>query len=182
MKAQNTTQPARILKYKNPNIGQVHYLVERNDIDGEENWDSQYVIVSGFDRNTIISAIIRDKYTANEVEAILANAAKGEGIKEFMQFQNWRDLAKSVADGSYLKDDLQSILDRQIIQVEMPFASTLAGGDLESLSDYAVKAGIKSHIDVLNNKATVYLSFLLPDHQAALENHPSVTISYHKGI
>lgn len=182
MKAQSTTQPTRFVKYKNPNLGQIHYMVQRNDIDGLESWDSEYVVVSSFDRNSIISAIIRDKYTANEVEAILANISKGEGVLEYMRFQNWRDLAKSVADGSYLIEDLQSIISRQIIQVEMPFYETLVGGRFESLSDYALKAGVKTNIDVINNKATVYLSFLMPNHTTVLESDAEVVISYYSGI
>lgn len=113
-------QPPATVPYSNTGGGQVNFMVSRNDkedADGkiQENWDYQVAEVSDFKRETIITAIIREKYSQHAVEAIINNHLTGEDAGEFAQLQNWRNLAKAVADGLYMKTDLQETLSAEII-------------------------------------------------------------------
>lgn len=52
------------------------------------------------DYGKMVAAIIRSKYTADDVEAILSNHAAGENeeqLAEFLAFQAWRTAAKEAA-------------------------------------------------------------------------------------
>jgi len=109
-----TQLPAtNIVRYGNTGRGQVLFLFERNDRieeDGKttENYDFRYVEVNDFKRETIIDAVIREKYSQSAAEAILANYLAGEDEGEYAEFQRWRKLAKAVSDGNWLKKDLEN--------------------------------------------------------------------------
>ncbi len=59
---------------------------------------AQNVDIEGaLDYGKVVSALVRDRYTADEVEAILANHAAGIGEEEYAAFQEWRERAKEIA-------------------------------------------------------------------------------------
>jgi hypothetical protein len=186
MKGNCNYQPNGIIEYGKTGTGQVLFNIERNDrdVDGDihENWDFDYAEIKSFRRDDIVSAVIRSRYTQDQAEAVLANFNHGHDVELFMRFQNFRDLAKAVADGRHLKNELQEFYDRKIIRITMPFSDTLQGGKWEALADYALKAKNNFTVDVLNNVAHVYVSWLLPDHAVALGADPEVTISEHPGL
>lgn len=186
MKGNCDYQPPGIIEYGKTGTGQVLFNIERNDkeIDGEmhENWDFDYAEIPSFKRDDIIAAVIRSRYSQYQAESILSNFNKGEGIIEFMRFQNFRDLAKAVAEGHYLKRELQEFWDRKIIQVTLPFSETLKGGKWETLADYALKAKNNFTIDVKNNTAYVFVSWLLPDHTAVLVADNDVKLTKLPGL
>lgn len=78
------------------------YGTETKKVDGEdvtmlvcENVD----VAGPVDYNKVVSAVVRDKYSADSVEAILANGADTPEHKtEFDAFQEWRKKAKAVAN------------------------------------------------------------------------------------
>jgi len=65
-------------------------------------------------RNEVISAIIRDKFTADQVEAIMANYMAGDDSGQMLEYQRWRNLAKAAANGAWLKSDLEGILVEEV--------------------------------------------------------------------
>ena len=187
MKGSSTIQPERLVHYKNPERGQIRFLVERNDIEDDiignsEKWDYCYVEVNGFDRQSIISAIVRDLYSAESIEDLFTSYTRGENIVNYMRYQNYRALAEAVADGAFFKSELTGIMSRQVFEISMPFDTTLTGGDYEALADYALKAKLYTKSDPVNNKAIVYCSYVLPQHLAILETDPRVEIHTHKGL
>ncbi len=110
---------SNIVRYGNTGRGQVMFLVDRNDRptdDGQliENYDFHYVEVSDFKRETIINTVIREKYSQADAEAILSNYLAGEDNGEYAEFQRWRKIAKAVADGSWLKADLEIHLTAEV--------------------------------------------------------------------
>ena len=60
-----------------------------------------YTLESYNDKDTIITQIIREKYSASQVEAIvnnyLSDMSNEEYAKEFNELQEWRKKAKSIA-------------------------------------------------------------------------------------
>ena len=115
MKANCNYEPPAINKYGNTGGGQVNFMVLRNDKAGEngetiENWDYEVAEVPDFKRETIISAIIREKYSQHAVEAIINNHLAGTDAGEFAQLQNWRNMAKAIADGIYKAEELAPVL------------------------------------------------------------------------
>lgn len=108
-------QPEGIIRYGVTGLGQVLFLIERNDRTNEdgstrESWDFNYAEVAGFDSETIINAVIREKYSQSQVEAIFANHLAGTDTGQYAAFQQWREMAKAVASGKYLKKELEGFL------------------------------------------------------------------------
>jgi len=118
MKGNCNYEPPATTNYGNTGGGQVNFLVERNDktADGviTESWDYEVAEVTDFKRETVIASIIRERYSQNAVEAIINNHLTGDDAGEFAQLQSWRSLAKAVADGKYMKTDLQEILSAEV--------------------------------------------------------------------
>ena len=60
-----------------------------------------YTLEDYTDKDTIINTIVRDKYSASQVEAIVNNYLldmdNKEYLKEFNELQEWRKEAKSIA-------------------------------------------------------------------------------------
>ena len=99
---------------------QSHLL--RYNVETSENEEGQMVYkadeVKVFDpsnRAEVISVIIRDKYSADQVEAIMANYMAGDDQGQMLEYQRWRKLAKAAADGSWLKSDLEGVLVDEVI-------------------------------------------------------------------
>lgn len=181
MKGSCNYQPESIIEYGRTATGQVLFNIERNDkeIDGvfSENWDFEYCEVDNFRRETVIAGVIRSRYTDNSVEALLANFQRGEDIVQCFQFQNWRDLAKLVADGSSLKSEVAEIYARKIIKVTALFSDTLDGGKWAMLADYAIKAGMKYVANAITNTSEIYASWLSAEHLALIHNDNSISIT-----
>ncbi len=186
MKATATNQPGPFIRYGQSQAGQVTFNVQKTEQpdseDTNDRWEYDFVEVGENRRDKIIQAVIRSKYKQDDVEALLANFQKGKKIVEFMQFQNFRDLAKAVADGKYLAAELEEFYNRKVFEIHMPFSETLNGGNYASLADYTIKAKIYSVADVQNNIAYVYVSWILPDHLTLLESDAAVSIIEHPGI
>jgi hypothetical protein len=86
----------------------INYNVEQVLKDEKTSYDCDQVLVwNEPTRDQIISAIIRDKYNQDQVEALTANYLAGKDVAEFAAFQTHRAIAKSVASGKFLKSDLQ---------------------------------------------------------------------------
>ena len=68
--------------------------------DGESTINMVYlceaVDVAELTRPSIISAIVRSRYSQDDVEAILANGNDEEHAQEWQEFQDWRKKAKDV--------------------------------------------------------------------------------------
>ena len=109
MKGNSNNKPENFSLYGNTGRGQVNFNIEQNN-NVQESWDYDVVEVNDFKRETVIAAIIREKYSQHAVEAILNNHLAGTDTGEFAQLQAWRNVAKSVADGVVLKVDLLPIL------------------------------------------------------------------------
>lgn len=178
-------QPNGFIPYKN-NSGQVLFNIERNDkvVDGqtEENWDFNYAEVINQERSTIINAVIREKYSQADAEGLLADYAKGENMVEYLRFQNWREVAKAVADGKHLKSELAYLYAKKIIEVSIPFSDTLEGGKYASLADRILKVKSPSNVDIADNRVYVYVAFILPDDLTVLEADENVIIIEYSGI
>lgn len=54
-------------------------------------------IVGAIDYGKVVSAVVRDKFSADSVEAILANHAEGTHQEDYDAYQEWRAKAKQIA-------------------------------------------------------------------------------------
>jgi len=84
-----------------PNQFYIHFNIEtKTDADGNSYQEADEVTVTDpNNRDEVIMAIVRYKYSENEVEAIILNYIIGLKIDEMNQLQQCRLLAKAVADG-----------------------------------------------------------------------------------
>ncbi|MFW6246748.1 MAG: hypothetical protein ACOC22_01035 [bacterium] len=143
MKGNSNIRPKNIIEYGRTGSGQVLFNIDRKDKEEDgvlvENWEFEYCEVSNFRRETIISGVIRSRYSQDEAEAILANYQQRKNVKEYLAFQEWRELAKSVADGKHLKSELAEHYEKQLIKIKMPFSFAESGGKYEALADRVLK-------------------------------------------
>ena len=111
MNNQSKQQPERLTPYTEPiGCGHINYLVEQIEKDGEQWYQYQSAQYASLDRGHVIEAIIRDKYTQSQVEAITQNHMSGDNHDEFIDLQRWRRIAKLVADGVFMKSDIEQQL------------------------------------------------------------------------
>ena len=167
---------------------QVRWNIERKDItteDGKivENWNYDYTNVNSQDLAAIVAGVIRSRYTQDEAEAILANYAQRKDISEYLKFQEWRNLAKSVASGKTLKADLIEHYERQLIRIKMPLSFALSGGKYEVLADRVMKLMCPYEITVENGieMVTTWLGYIEPEHQH-IQTDPELEIGIIKPL
>lgn len=98
----NGEVPAGVVVVKEGPITRIYFDHEHitKTIDGEtieqlvcENVD----IVGAIDYGKVVSAVVRDKFSADSVEAILANHAEGTHQEDYDAYQEWRAKAKQIA-------------------------------------------------------------------------------------
>ena len=84
------------------------FALEEKEMEGGtvEVLTCENVDVRSTDYGSSVSAIVRDKYSADAVEAILANGTDTEAhAREYEKFQEWRATAKEVATAVVLELD-----------------------------------------------------------------------------
>lgn len=99
-----------IIRYRYPR-GQIIFNVEKyiDDIDGVERYKYDYAECDDItSRSRKIEAIIRSRYSQDEVEAIMANYLTDGENDEHNEFQKWRKVAKIVASGVYEKSEIEN--------------------------------------------------------------------------
>lgn len=98
----NGEVPAGVVVVKEGPITRIYFDYEHitKTIDGEtieqlvcENVD----LVGAIDYGKVVSAVVRDKFSADSVEAILANHAEGTHQEDYDAYQEWRTKAKQIA-------------------------------------------------------------------------------------
>lgn len=104
-----TDAPPQFVTYKK-HLGQkiytINYHVEHIDYDEQHGQPWRYSTVTlpvgRYDRATVISAVIRQRYSDDEMQAIINNylldPTDAEAIMEFNAMQDYRRFAKSLAD------------------------------------------------------------------------------------
>ena len=102
----NGTVPSGVEVVREGKITRIYFdfATEQKQIDGEEPvtvLTAENVDVVGISRSESVSAIVRDRYPQDRVEAILANGSDTEAhAAEMAAFQQWRAKAKEVADAA----------------------------------------------------------------------------------
>lgn len=132
------------------------------------------VNVKSTDRDTLISAIIRERYSQDKVESLLNNVERGKDILEFLKLQNYRAYAKAAADKNNTL--LQQIKVAQVYKVSLPFPTTLSGGIYEDLANRMLKVKVPFAVNANLTTATAYPGWISDDDMAVLEADDDVTI------
>lgn len=176
MKGNSNTQPSRLER-----IGsqyQVRWNIARNDRTTEddqaiESWDYDYAICTGNDYALLVEGIIRSRYSASQIEAILANYSNGHNVEEWLRLQAWREMAKEIA-----KDE--PVTPKQRYKAVLLLDFVLAGGKYEALADRILKIGSPYELskDAAGTEfVTVYLEEIKPEHAAIISIDPDVVIT-----
>jgi hypothetical protein len=108
---QSKQKPERFSPYTQPfGCGLINYMVEEVEMDGEKMFQYESTEYASTQRDHLIEVIIRDRYSPSKVEAITQNYLINEDTGEFAEFQRWRKIAKIVADGGFLKSEIEGKL------------------------------------------------------------------------
>lgn len=179
MRAQSHTQPERF-----QHIGNGKYYVNFNICQTTLEIPEQpsvlvyvydYVKVDRLLRDQIISAIIRDKYSVDQVEAIQNNFLFNDDAVEFLKLQNYRQYAKAIAD-----NEDQQVIDgwknNLVYCVTIPLPLTLPGGAYNTLADRINRLKVPYITDQVNNVAKCYPGWIDPADLTILQADNSVHI------
>ncbi len=180
MKAQSHNLPAR---YQHIGNGRyyINFNIEETIMDQPEGelltmfiYDS--VLVTHLTRDNVISAIIRDRYSIDQVEAITNNYLDGRNALEFIKLQNYRYYAKSIAD-----DCDQAVIDLHktatVFEVALPLELTMPGGVYSTLADKMIRLKVPFISLQSLNKAMAYPSWISEGDLAVLNADSRVTIN-----
>lgn len=113
MKENSNKQPETLLFHSGG--CQVRWNIERRDratVEGGEvveMWDFDCAECKGASYPELVEGIVRSRYPASAVEALTANYLDGKDTDEFAAFQQFRQLAKAVANGLHTKAELDSL-------------------------------------------------------------------------
>jgi uncharacterized protein Usg len=181
MKSNSNNQPDIIFTLLNGNY-HINYCVNETINEGISTFDYNTVEIEGTpDYGKIITAIIRENYSLDAELAIMNAFAEGEKVDEYINFQNWRSMAKWIAENilngvSITKqafDEKQATMSNIIIT--MPVELLLTGGRYETLANDMLKKKVPWQL-TSDGKATAYLGYILPQHLAILQSDSQVTI------
>jgi len=175
MKGNSHTQPKPIERLGA--ITQIRWNIIRNDRENEdgemiESYDFLYANCTGNDYSSLVEGIVRSRYSASQIEAILANYSNGRKVADWLRLQAWREMAKEVAKG-------EAITPKQRFKAVLPLDFVLAGGKYESLADRILKIGSPYELskDELGaEQVTVYLEEIKPEHADIISTDPAVFI------
>jgi hypothetical protein len=143
------------------------------DEERADSFNYNYVNIPNTDRATIITAIIRTRYTADQESAILRKKQVGEDVIDFVKYNHFVTYAKTAADGQ----DLAQCKEKTVYEINLsPLSITLQGGDYFALADYCLKMNIPYEANPLLDVAKAYPSWIKPEDQAAMENDPRVSV------
>ena len=170
--------PTRILAIGN---GQHHinYAVSvSKDDQGNDDFNYQTAHVNGEPTyDLLVKSIIADKYTVDDEIALINNFNSDKDVQDYVEYQQFRELAKWVArEDRLLTADECEEYNQSIkkIKVTIPLAKVMQGGIYADLADMLIKTrAIHTTIDT---NVIVYLSYLLPEHRTILEADIDVTI------
>jgi hypothetical protein len=127
--------------------------------------------------DTIIEAIIKDKYSFQSEIAIINNYNSDKNVDEYMQYQQFRELAKWIAKQSNLltaqEIETQNATLKKI-KITTPLAKLVDGGIYAQLADMLIKT--KAIHTTVNDTVVVYLAYILPEHLAILQKDSQVKI------
>jgi hypothetical protein len=181
MKSNSNNQPDIIFTLLNGNY-HINYCVNETINEGISTFDYNTVEIEGTpDYGKIITAIIRENYSLDAELAIMNAFAEGEKVDEYINFQNWRSMAKWIAEniinGAIVTkadfDDHYATMSSIIIT--MPVVLLLTGGRYETLANDMLKKKVPWQLQE-DGTAKAYLGYILPEHLAILQSDPEVTI------
>lgn len=141
--------------------------------DGTEIFLFNYVNVIKYDRDTIVSAIIRTRYSRDRVEAILRKKARGEDVIDFIKYNHFVNYAKAAFD----EVDMTALKNAEVYEIVIPLLLTLSGNDYAQLADKSLKLNIPYESDAVNQIAKAFPSWLTSEDETALENDTRVIFS-----
>ena len=93
MKQESTEKPKRV--ENNGSNVVLRFNIEETD----NGYSYEYVVIKlgNWNYSGIVSAIVRSRYSQDDVEAIILNAGDKEHMTQYEELQEWRKFAKQLA-------------------------------------------------------------------------------------
>lgn len=133
----------------------------------------KYIDIPNSDRDTIINALIRSKYTPEQENAILRKKLYGIETLDFLKLNNWIKYSKAVADGLSLNE----IKSESIYEITIPLDLCNLGYDYGGLAFQTLIKNINFESDSIQNTGKAYPSWISNDDMTILTSDPRVSIT-----
>ena len=178
MKTNAKQLPQRILAIGNMQH-HINYSVTTGvDEDGNPDYNYETAHVNGEPTyDLLVKSIIADKYSESKEIALLNNYNADKNVQEYVDYQQFRELAKWIAsEDRLLTVDEVDLYNQSLkkIKVTLPISKVVVGGVYANLSDLLLKT--RAVHTTIGNNIVVYLSYILPEHLAIFEADNAVTI------
>lgn len=154
---------------------QIRYDFSETTENGVRYFNFKYANVVENTRDSIINAIIRQRYTSDNETALLRNKISGGGGDSlaFLRYNNWVDYAKGVADGI----DLTPIKEETKYEIIIPLNLCDLNADYGGMAFQTLVKNIVFEADAINNVAKAYPSWVLESDLAIISQDPRVTVN-----
>ena len=93
MKSQSNTLPQSIERLQ----GRILINFDIKEVDGIFEYE-QVKVSEGASREEIIDSVIRSRYSVSDEFALINNFNQGKDSEQYLEFQNFRKIAKEIAD------------------------------------------------------------------------------------
>jgi len=170
--------PLRLLDLGNGQYHFNHSIEVTTGDDGLPDYNYEAVLVNGEPTyNMLVIAMIADRYSTAQEIALINNFNADKDVQAYVDYQRYRELSKLIATSQDLltKSDVDS-LNASIskIKITLPIEKVVVGGPYASLADLLMKK--KAIFAASDTHVTVWVSYLLPAHEAILLADPEITI------
>lgn len=127
----------------------------------------------------LVASVIAHRYsTANEI-ALINNFNADKDVQDYVDYQHYREVAKHIAgtaDLLSLEQVEQFSASLKKIKITLPIGKVVDGGPYAGLADLLMKK--KAIFASSDTHVTVWVSYLLPDHEQILAADPEILIEH----
>ncbi|KAF0203147.1 MAG: hypothetical protein FD170_1419 [Bacteroidetes bacterium] len=170
--------PPRLLDLGNGQYHFNHSVEVQADENGQPDYYYESVLVNGEPTyNLLVTSMIADRYSTAQELALINNFNADKEVQAYVDYQRYRELSKLIAlsPALLLKAEVDALnVGITKIKITLPLAKVVAGGVYASLADLLMKK--KAIFASTDTHVTVWVSYLLEQHQAILAADPEVTI------
>lgn len=133
----------------------------------------KYIDIPNSNRDTIINALIRTRYTPEQENAILRKKIFGIETLDFLKLNNWIKYSKAVADGLVLTE----IKNETVYQITIPLDLCNLGYDYGGLAFQTLIKNINFESDPIANTGKAYPSWISSEDMNLLLSDPRISIT-----
>jgi len=172
--------PQRLHDLRNGQYHLNHSLEVMPGENGETDYYYESCLVMGEPTYALlVTSVIADRYSPSHEIALINNFNADKEVQEYVDYQQYREVAKYISGTSELlsiEQVEQFNTSLKKIKITLPIGKVIDGGAYAGLADLLMKK--KAIFASSDTHVTVWVSYLLPDHEQILAADPEILIEH----